>query len=87
MRLVILAAAALSGCGLLVSDDAAVHAAENAGITNPVVTDTHYFFPSLSGCGKDDAVGFDVSGVNPQGRKITVTVCCGAVFKGCTVRY
>lgn len=76
-----------SGCGLLVSEDTAVHAARNAGLTDVVVTDTHVFFAGFAGCARDDAAGFDVSGVNPNGQRVEVTVCCGAVLKGCTVRY
>ena len=77
----------MTGCGLLVSEDDAVQAAQNAGLTRVVVTDTHVFFAGFAGCAKDDAAGFDVSGVNPNGQRVEVTVCCGAVFKGCTVRY
>jgi hypothetical protein len=33
------------------------------------------------------AMGFrDVSGTNPTGQRVKLTVCCGWPFKGCTVR-
>ena len=38
------------------------------------------------GCGDDDTTKFDVHGKDAAGRPAKASVCCGALFKGCTVR-
>lgn len=72
------------------SDQAAVNAAENQGFTEVQVNDRHDWAVSWHGCGSDDAVAFDMSGKNPQGREVSFTMCCGTTWsngKGCTMRF
>ena len=38
-------------------------------------------------CGKDDTYATNFSAKNPLGRTVSGVVCCGLVFKGCTVRF
>ena len=40
---------------------------------------------SLFGCGKDDALAYEAT-AKRDGRPVRLTVCCGLVFKSCTVR-
>ncbi len=71
-----------------VKDDAyAVRAADGAGLRNVRVLEKHGIAPRLHGCAEDDSVAFDVSGTNATGSRVTAIVCCGLVWKGCTVRF
>ncbi len=86
--LVIIGMNLLAGCcGEMVGKGEAVKTMENAGFTNVHVTGQHGIAPSFNGCGVDDAVAFDVIGKNPAGKQVSATVCCGLVFKNCTIRY
>lgn len=79
---------ALAGCGYMVSDDEAIQAAHNAGLTDVTVLSSHKLSPHMmGGCGEDDSAAFKISATNPAGTKVNATVCCGAVLKGCTIRY
>jgi hypothetical protein len=77
----------LAGCGEMVDKDLAVQTMEKAGFKDVRVTAQHGINPTFYGCGKDDAVAFNVSAQNPTGKQVTATVCCGLVFKNCTIRY
>lgn len=86
-RLFILALA-LTSCGYMVSEEDAIQAAQKSGLSNVRVTDSHQLAPALfGGCAKDDAAGFEVTGTNAQGKSVSASVCCGAILKGCTIRY
>lgn len=69
-----------------VGTGSAVRAAEAMGYSNIKVTGRHTVFPGLQGCGENDMVKFDVSGVGPKGVTRTFFVCDG-FFKGATVRF
>lgn len=38
-------------------------------------------------CAEDDDTHTGFSATNPQGKRVRGTVCCGAFFKNCTVRW
>lgn len=38
-------------------------------------------------CGKDDTTETGFEAKNQAGQRVTGTVCCGLIFKGCTVRF
>ena len=38
-------------------------------------------------CGEDDTFATEFTAVNPSGRRVSGTVCCGLVAKGCTIRF
>jgi hypothetical protein len=38
-------------------------------------------------CAEDDFSATGFTATNPNGLRVSGTVCCGLVFKGCTVRY
>lgn len=78
---------AIVGCGELVDKSSAVQAAENAGWSEVKVIEQHGIAPTFYGCSKDDSVAFEIRGKNPAGKSADATVCCGLVFKSCTVRY
>lgn len=75
------------GCGEMVDEDRAVKTAEANGFTQVRVAKQHGLAPGLYGCAKDDAVAFDVEGTNVAGKRAQMTVCCGLVLKGCTIRH
>jgi hypothetical protein len=81
------AALALAGCGEMVDKSRAVEAMEAAGYKNVIVTDQHGLAPGWYGCGKDDAVAFDVTATNPVGARTKAVACCGLIMKGCTIRH
>lgn len=77
----------LSGCGFLVDESEACHAATAQGFAECSVTGAHEILPHLmGGCGENDSVAFDVSATNPRGARVAIVVCCGWLAKGCTVR-
>lgn len=76
-----------SGCGYLVDDSEICNSVQTQGYSHCVITDRHEISPHMmGGCGQDDKVAADVSAVNPAGRQVNITVCCGWPFKGCTIR-
>ncbi len=72
--------------GCMVSADVAIRAVEASGYTEARVVARHDVFPALSGCGSDDAAGFDVRARNSQGQVVTLLVCSGLMVKAATVR-
>ena len=64
----------------------ALRAATNSGLRDVRVEGTHILAVEFSGCGKSDEASVDVSGVNANGQRVTVTVCQG-ILKKSTVRY
>lgn len=83
----VVCAVLLVACGEFVSSDAAVRAAVSSGIVDPRITGQHGIAPGFYGCGEDDDVAFDVAGRNASGQPVNAVVCCGLVFKNCTVRW
>ena len=89
MRLLsaILLSAMLLGCGELVDRDVAANAARSEGYTNVSVGSRNGVVPAFSGCSKDDAVAFDVEATNVREQRVHLTVCCGWLWKACTIRH
>jgi len=83
---IIAGACALTATGYLVDEKNAVKAAEMLGMTEVVVIDRANVLVGMRGCGDQDAARFDVSAKNPKGSPVTFSVCCGWMFKGCTLR-
>ena len=73
-------------CGYWVDNSVACQATETMGMRECHVQDRHDIVPALAGCGRDDSVAFDVIAVNSSGQRVNLITCCGAIFKGCTVR-
>lgn len=42
---------------------------------------------SIFDCGEDDVFATGFVGKNPKGELVSGTVCCGAMTKGCTIRF
>ena len=74
------------GIAHIISERSAMRAAEAIGYTDVKVTDRHTFFPNFQGCGRDDMVKFDVTGIDPKGVTRKFFVCDG-LLKGATVRF
>lgn len=62
--------------------EGATRALRSSGFSD--VTLTGYAFGR---CSKDDASSTGFEATNPTGQRVTGVVCCGLVFKGCTVRF
>lgn len=77
--LVIILAIMLSGC---VSEKNTLKTLDSAGFGDIEVTNWKPF-----SCGEGDwfKTGFKATNVN--GKEVTGTVCCGLIFKDCTIRF
>ncbi len=75
----------LTGCGALVNDEETVIAVEKQGWSNVKLQDSHIFFVSWQGCGRDDAVAYEMTGENVKGQNVDLIVCAG-LLKGVTFR-
>lgn len=70
---------ALTAC---TSHDKTVSTLEAMGFTD-IKPGGYDFF----GCAKDDNVHTKFTAKNASGRPVSGTVCCGLLFKNCTVRF
>lgn len=77
-RLLIVVAIALAGC---TNQSGAIEALNKAGFTNIEVGGYDLF-----ACGEDDAFSTRFTATNPQGQRVSGTVCSGW-FKGSTIRF
>ena len=59
-----------------------VRTLQNSGFTDIRTTGW-----SPMSCSKDDTFETGFSAKNPAGQRVSGVVCCGFVFKGCTVRF
>ncbi len=67
---------------LACSDDASARRTlEASGFSN--IETTGFSF----GCGESDALSTGFVATNHQGQRVEGVVCCGVVFKCCTVRF
>lgn len=57
-------------------------ALENAGYSNVKITG----WSPLS-CGRDDSFSTGFIATNPKGKRVKGVVCCGLLFKQCTIRF
>lgn len=78
-RIAIITALLLASCG---NDEETVRTLRAAGYTQARSTG----WEPMS-CGKDDTWSTGFVAVNPAGQRVRGVVCCGLVFKGCTIRF
>jgi hypothetical protein len=77
--LILIAVLALSAC----TDEASsLRALESQGFT-----DISFTGHDMWSCGKDDTYSTGFVATNTNGQRISGTVCCGFLTKGCTIRY
>ena len=75
----VLATTTLSGC----TDEASARRTLNAsGFKDVQITGYEWF-----SCGEDDASHTGFIATNPNGARVSGVVCCGLVFKACTIRF
>lgn len=55
---------------------------ENFGFTNISFTGHDWW-----SCGEDDSSSTGFIATNKDGKRVSGTVCCGMIFKNCTVRF
>lgn len=80
----------LSGCSssgignppLLTNSNLATQTLEKAGYSNIEIVGWDMF-----GCSEDDFSATQFRATNPVGVQVEGTVCCGFIFKKCTIRY
>ena len=70
----------------LASDNRAMDAAGNLGLTDTRVISKGLAFGTLSGCSGDDNVQFKVEGIAANGDIRTIKVCANVPLGGYTVR-
>jgi hypothetical protein len=66
--------------------DKATSALRAHGFRDIAITDSHPYLASWYGCSEKDAVAHEATATNAAGERVSVVVCCGYPFKGCTVR-
>lgn len=73
----------LAGLFVSCTDDAATRETlRKHGFTDVETTGWSAF-----GCGQDDTFATDFTATNPRGERVSGTVCCGLLGKGCTLRW
>jgi hypothetical protein len=77
--LIVAALVLLVGC---TDESSTVRTLEAAGYSN-VQTTGYEFFE----CGEDDTFHTGFIATNPKGKRVSGTVCCGWLAKGCTIRF
>lgn len=70
----------MAGC--MSSDSDATQTLRNSGYSNIKTTGLN----PLS-CSEDDFTRTGFVATNPSGQRVAGTVCCGMIFKGCTIRF
>lgn len=68
-------------CGCT-DDDRTIMTLRKSGYTN--ISTTGYSFLE---CGEDDTFHTGFVATNSSGQRVTGTVCCGLLLKGCTLRF
>ena len=79
MKAILVGALLLVGC---TNESASSHALRSAGFTEYTFTGYEWF-----ACSEDDTYHTGFRAKNPQGEEVTGVVCCGLMFKACTVRF
>jgi hypothetical protein len=69
----------LSGC---TDESNTIRTLEDSGYSNIQTTGYSWFE-----CGDGDAFHTGFTATNPVGRRVSGTVCCGWMTKGCTIRF
>ena len=86
VSIVVLLAALLVPTGMFVDEDVAVRALEAQGFTKVEVVDKAYYFIGMRGGDQSDSVRFECEAINPAGKRVTMHVFSGWLFKGATIR-
>lgn len=82
-----LALAALMSCrGCTVNEQVAIKALETSGFSDIKIVDHSWFAIGVRGGGSRDAARFTAEATNPVGKRVTVEVFTGWLFKGATIR-
>lgn len=68
-----------------IPDSVACDALDAQGFTGCQVKARHVLPSGYLGCGRD-GLGFEAVATNPAGQRVPMLVCCGLLFKGCTLR-
>jgi len=75
----------VTGCGAFVDHQVAIDSMEALGFTDNKITDYDWLFPNFAGCSGSDSIMIEVTSKRND-KTVVATVCCGAIFKKCTVR-
>lgn len=79
MKYLLLSLLIISGC---TNADKTVSTLQKSGFKN-IKSGGYAWFA----CGKDDTWATNFTATNVNGQEVEGVVCCGLIFKGCTVRY
>ncbi|MEK7650302.1 MAG: hypothetical protein AAB364_00270 [Patescibacteria group bacterium] len=72
--------------GCTVSDQVAIKALETSGFSDIKIVDHSWFAIGVRGGSDSDAARFTAEATNPVGKRVTVEVFTGWLFKGATIR-
>jgi hypothetical protein len=78
-KILLLLGLALVAC---TDDSATIRTLNDSGYTDIQTTGYSWFE-----CGSDDHYHTGFQAKNPAGKVVNGTVCCGLMFKGCTIRF
>lgn len=69
-------------------NEQARHVLEDHGFSKVIVNESGVGFAAWHGCGESDGAWYETTADNPTGKRVNMTVCCGAGWslKSCTVR-
>lgn len=79
VRALLFALVLLAGC---TDESSARDSLDAQGFTDIVITGWEPF-----SCGEDDDTSTGFTAINSNGEPVEGVVCCGFVFKGCTIRW
>jgi hypothetical protein len=72
--------------GYFVNENKAIETSQAFGFSNSKITKEYRIFSTFAGCDKHDSAGFAINATNSKGENVNLLVCCGLIFKGCTIR-
>ena len=72
--------------GILVDEQKAINALEDAGYSQIEITDRAIFFIRFRGGDRRDSVRFTAKALNPLGKEVEVYIFSGWLFKAPTIR-
>lgn len=83
---------ALVGVALFVAALFCLTACDDAALAKKTLDSAGFSDISITGwepfaCGKDDMLETGFIAKNPNGKTVTGVVCCGFLFKACTIRF
>ena len=84
--LVLVLALCIASCGVLVDKEDVILAVAKQGYSDVKIMSSSYVMVETAGCSSSDSAAFEVSALNPLGKRVKLIACAGWPFKGVTIR-